>query len=463
MKWIEAYNLASKYYHYHGNLYISSSFKTQDGITYNENGFPLGSWIHDQRVNHLNGILESERVSKLNNIGMTWILKESKDSVKKLYETYSIDYKLNRKVLQRMPAAEFKIKINYLLGVNESITNSDGIVHPIFNMSLLEASQVYGIDIPKQESLWEKSYHLVKEYQEKHNNILIPIKFITDNTYSIPDYKLGRWISRQRTLYTNNELSQDKIAKLEALGMVWDASKLDWEANFALAKSYYEHYGNLDVPDNFITTNGYEVSEYGTNLSKWLHSQRAANYDNKVSENNIERLNSIGMIWEVQDYTWNKYYDLACNYHHYYGNLNINKAFCTKDGITYDQDGLPLGVWLSNQRTAYKRGLLYLNREYLLNKLGIIWNNKKHLDDISDICLKYHINKELNKDILRRISKIMLIIKINILINNNQYIIDAKGLLNPIFSMSNKDVEKLYNIKISNLMEKEASRIGGIK
>ena len=43
---------------------------------------------------------------------------------------------------------------------------------------------------------------------------------------------------------------------------------------YELAKAYYEHHGNLEIPMKFKTINGYEPEENGVNLGTWIYTQR---------------------------------------------------------------------------------------------------------------------------------------------------------------------------------------------
>lgn len=49
-----------------------------------------------------------------------------------------------------------------------------------------------------------------------------------------------------------------------------------WEVNYNLAKKYYEHYHNLEVPQTFKTINGYDKDDDGYNLGVWIANQRSA-------------------------------------------------------------------------------------------------------------------------------------------------------------------------------------------
>lgn len=65
------------------------------------------------------------------------------------------------------------------------------------------------------DKTWYKNYQLAKKYYIEHGNLLIPEK------YEIEGVKLGYWITNLRRTYKNGTLSQDKIEKLNQIGMVW--------------------------------------------------------------------------------------------------------------------------------------------------------------------------------------------------------------------------------------------------
>ena len=67
----------------------------------------------------------------------------------------------------------------------------------------------------KYDLQWESAYEELCAYQRENGNINVPVAYTTDT-----GLRLGRWIRRQRELY-GKSLSEERIAKLEALGMIW--------------------------------------------------------------------------------------------------------------------------------------------------------------------------------------------------------------------------------------------------
>ena len=73
-----------------------------------------------------------------------------------------------------------------------------------------------------------------------------------------------------------------------------------WIEKYNLAKAYFEHYGNLETPTVFKTTNGHEYDENGIALGMWISNQRNAykgQGTNKITPDQIKLLEEIGIKW----------------------------------------------------------------------------------------------------------------------------------------------------------------------
>ena len=74
-----------------------------------------------------------------------------------------------------------------------------------------------------------------------------------------------------------------------------------WDLMYELAKNYYEHYGNSDIPNSFKTKNGIDYDEHGFNLGMWLDIQRT-NYKNEkelkdaIEESFLEDSNNLSKV-----------------------------------------------------------------------------------------------------------------------------------------------------------------------
>ena len=159
-------------------------------------------------------------------------------------------------------------------------------------------------------------YDIAKKYYEHYGNLKIPRSFKTVNGYETDEkgYKLGVWITTQKTNYNKSILSEDRIKKLEKIGMIFEnAYENAWNKMYELAKKYYEHYDNLKIPKMFKTINGYEFDEEGYNLGAWINTQRFSYKKGTLFEDRIEKLEEIGMMWNIRKDTDTK--KVLCDKH----------------------------------------------------------------------------------------------------------------------------------------------------
>lgn len=76
--------------------------------------------------------------------------------------------------------------------------------------------------------------------------------------------------------------------------MIWE-KRDSWETRYKLAAEYFAEHGNLRVPAKYKAN--------GVWLNKWLNEQRQAylgkRKGKRLSEEQIGRLEAIGMVWGV--------------------------------------------------------------------------------------------------------------------------------------------------------------------
>ena len=390
MTWNDKYELAKTYYELHGDLLIPDSFKTINGISYNEKGLSLGTWIRTQRQNLKKGTLSEERIEKLESIGMVWTATLAPDEQwDKMYELAKTYYESHGNLL--IPN-KFKT-INGIHKDDNGLSLGDWISKQRQNYKKGALSQER---IEKLESIgmvwtatlapdeqWNIMYELAKAYHESHGDLFIPDSFKTINgiSYNEKGLSLGKWISKQRQNLKKGTVSEERIEKLELIGMVWTATlALDeqWNIMYELAKTYYETYGNLLIPQRFKTTNG----------------------------------------------------------------------------IDYDENGLFLGKWISKQRQNYKKDILSEERIKKLELIGMVWDSRKNKSEINELCEQHGINQKNNKNIISHIPFRELKAKINYLLDMKFPIYDDEGKLHEIFCMSNPDMEEKYGTNLEELITK---------
>ena len=295
---------------------------------------------------------------------------------------------------------------------------------------------------------WDEMYNLAKIYYEYHGNLEIKQTFKTDNGYEQSKngkINLGFWIHTQRKSLTPES---EKGQKLLQIGMRFENKYLSWDEMYNLAQVYYEHHGNLDLPAEFKTNNGYERSKNGKiNLGSWIRTQRK----NITPESEQgQKLLQIGMRFDNKKLSWEEMYDYAKIYYEHHGDLEVQQKFKTNNGYKYYETGkINLGQWIATQR---KTTIQDSKRGRLLTKIGMVWNIKNNQNQVQEICNVNNININVNKAILSHISIQELISKIEYLKANNIKLTDNSGKLHQIFNINSVDLEKEYNISFEDLI-----------
>lgn len=220
---------------------------------------------------------------------------------------------------------------------------------------------------------------LLCEYYKKNGSFDIPVSYVTDNGVA-----LGKWIRHQRDFFEKGKLSEERIEKLRNIGFVLEKSD-PWEEKFQLAKAYFEEYGNLNVPAQYVVN--------GVWLSKWLNEQKLiaeGKRKKKHTAEQLEKLQSIGMQYGRirSDEIWYERYNQAKAYYEENGNLDIPKGY-----ISY---GFGLGLWLDRQKKQYRNSKLSDEYIKLLEYIGIDWKENNQIGHLYETGFQ-HLEKFISE------------------------------------------------------------------
>ena len=216
---------------------------------------------------------------------------------------------------------------------------------------------------------WETMYACAEAYWREHGDLDVPMRYKTPEGYS-----LGAWIQSQRRVRTGKKegaLSEERIAKLDALGMRWGTvSDVSWERHYAACRAYREEYGDLNVPGDYVTENGLAL---GTWIIAVRNFRRSGAKAPCCTPERLQMLDDLGMIWDAADHLWNRSYEAARAYRAQHGDLEVPHG--------YIQDGVNLYGWLAGLRQLYRgvpgrRGGLTPERIAQLDALGMRWGSK---------------------------------------------------------------------------------------
>jgi len=457
-KWEDYYELACAFYQHHGHLNIPQGCVVMLG----NDTFKLGSWINNQRDEYKNGRLSENRIKLLESIKIRWSIKpflweDNYKLAKAYYEHYGnleVPRSFNTKNGYDFDSSEDSIRLGKWINTQRIKYKNRELSEE--RIKLLES---IGMEWSPRFSIWEFHFKLAVDYYKQHGNLDMPQNYSIKIGEEVID--LGLWLHNQRHFYKNYNLSKEKIKLLESIGMKWTQISFLWEDKFEIAKAYYEHYGNLDVPIGFSTINGYDFDDGddSVKLGNWINAQRSNYKNGKLSEEKIKLLEGIGMKWSLQTLAWEKYYNLAKLYYEQNGNLNVPQNYVIKN----DNDNINLGIWISTQRKTYKRGQLSNEKKEMLESIGMIWQirKRKPKEDNKSLCEEYGLDCEKYPDLLK-IPYEVLSAKINYLNSNNVSLMN-NNVLNPIFFMSDVNMQVMYGISLEDLVKQysNSSKKGG--
>ena len=245
---------------------------TQTHIT--ASGFKLGGWVSEQRTRK--DLFISERIERLNALGFVWdpIIQQWEQGFREL-----VAYK--KEFGDCLVAKAHIIASGYKLGVwiGSQRTRKDHLTP-----ERIERLNALGFVWDPYAEQWEKGFRELVAYKEELGDCLVPQRHTT-----VSGFKLGPWIIRQRTRKDN--LTPERIERLDALGFVWDRLTQLWEKGFRELVAYKEEFGDCLVPQRHTTASGFK-------LGPWIGSQRART-DHLTAER-IERLDALGFVWKIR-------------------------------------------------------------------------------------------------------------------------------------------------------------------
>ena len=155
---------------------------------------------------------------------------------------------------------------------------------------------------------------------------------------------------------SSRTLEQEHIRRLSSIGFdrTLAEAKVPWETRFNELVQYKAKHGDCKVP-----------SKRGK-LGMWANSQRQQCKNKKLSQDRIDRLNSIGfkrsLKKAVPTVPWETRFGELVRYKAEHGDCNVPQ----KQG--------KLGTWVRNQRQAYTTGSLAQDRIDRLSKIGFKWD-----------------------------------------------------------------------------------------
>ncbi len=339
--WEECFGALTEFYSQYGHTDVPQKLEIGD--------IKLGQWVVIQRTAYRERTLSQERISRLDAANFIWNSNDQKwyqgfASLQQFRDTHGdclvpIDFILHDFHLGRWVNKQRSQRANLS---SDRLRLLDS-VNFIWDVSDLR---------------WNEGFDHLIRYKERVGDCLVPESFSDGN------YDLGRWVGKQRQTKKRGKLSDDRIAKLDQLGFIWDVNDFRWSTHFSALTEYKSRYGDCSVNPKYVVN--------GIELGKWVNRQRSNRKLGRMSADQIEKIDSLGFDWDpVTDDPWDARYQALSEYHSIHGNCRVAQ------GQIFN--GVSLGQWVSVLRQHYKNSKLSSSHIEQLESLGFEWEIKDDL------------------------------------------------------------------------------------
>ena len=361
------------------NLYSISAIQEDMNAAIN---YYRGTGQEDKIINETFTITDETKDSRQLFCELEETLSASWDSMYKLAKAYYEKHH-NLDIERRYVTPD-----GYTLGswLNTQKLVKAGKIHGILTEERIKKLDAIGINWQsKYDRAWEKYYNALCKYRYDNGNIDIKANYVTED-----GIELGAWISNLRTAKNNRRrgyyLTDEHIAMLNKLGMIWDKIDFQWEKNYQACVEYYEKYRNLDIPASYVTSEGLRIGTWIRRIRKARDGRLKGGA--QLTQGQIARLDAIGMNWQdAFTKRWEYGYGKAKEYYVKNGNLDVPTKYVTVDGF-------PLGKWLKGHVQATDRtGRLVIKltpeRKAKLDALGFKWEQEDSWNRRISACKEY--------------------------------------------------------------------------
>ena len=341
----------------------------------------LKRWCLTQRTKNNKNILLEERFIKLNDLGFPWKenrgRKKTKEKKEKkhfidqweimynqLFEFYNENkhFKIpltseNKKLILWLKTQRYYYKNEQLS--SDRITKLNAINFPWVS----NGKEFINPINQRNDSDWLKMFDQLFSFIIKHNHTIIPRGDIETKSLSL-------WLVKQRKLYRDGKLSNEKIEKLKRINV-----DLAYNRQQSFENIWIGHYENLV---KFKEINGHcnpsAMKPNEKSLGTWVLLQRMNRKKNILESFKIDLLDKINFVWDTEMFDKNLTQNDNIWLEKYAKLLEFKKIH---NSTIVPQLNNEIGRWVNDQRVNFKRNKLSDFRIGKLNEIGFVWDVKK--------------------------------------------------------------------------------------
>lgn len=206
-----------------------------------------------------------------------------------------------------------------------------------------------------QASSWDGWFEKLKAFKERFGHCNVETGWDEDPLFA-------GWAIALRGQRRRGVLSDERIARLNDLGFVWEWSKLKadetWMKWYRELESYARAHGNPHVPRTHTNTK----------LASWVWIQRLRrekdyNSQPKLTSDQVALLDKLDFRWDARGERWAESFEKLKQFKEKHGHCEV--------GLVAGEDDLL--SWVRQQRSSKARGNLDAERQAQLDTLGFSW------------------------------------------------------------------------------------------
>ncbi|MFE9374810.1 Helicase associated domain protein [Streptomyces sp. NPDC006711] len=130
-------------------------------------------------------------------------------------------------------------------------------------------------------------------FHAEHRHLRVPADY--EDAYG---YRLGAFVTGQRTARRQGLLTDDWVAELDALDMIWDDHEAAWQGNLTTVTAFHAEHGHLAIPEHLPG-------------GRFLVVQRALARENRLDPGRLARLAALDPDWTLpHGPDWHRKYHL---------------------------------------------------------------------------------------------------------------------------------------------------------
>jgi hypothetical protein len=313
----------------------------------------LAQWINYQRAAKRQDRLAPDQVQRMSEIGFAWTTNDGDWDA--MFAKLAEHLRPAHHGKARNAAATLDLK-RWMLTQRQ--LKKRGELEPERERKLVNL----GFEWEPHSKQWEEMYDALCKFHAEKNHCRVQAKW-PENP------KLASWVATQRARKAEGKLSEDRIAKLDALGFAWRVnagaglpSHEAWETMFNQLKQFHANHGHARVPQKYPENR---------KLAWWVSTQRRNRKNNKLEAEQIARLDALIFDWSPKsggtppdNETWQEMLSALESFKAEHGHCRVPVGWT---------ENPKLANWVASQRRHKKTGYLKPERVVALDRIGFEW------------------------------------------------------------------------------------------